>query len=332
MKNLYAYLSKFEDLKNEVQKSLDYIKWKDYIKKDSTVFLKPNFTYPYYKEGITTSPQLIKVLLDIFKDRADKVFLGESDGGNYSFTADESFKGHLMPQICKESGVELINLSKQASETVMASVNGKNVKVILPEILLQDIDSFISVPVLKVHAMTNVTLSIKNLWGCYPDTNRYLYHQNLAEKLVLITKMLCPKMAIVDGTFALDGHGPMYGEAKKINLVLASNNPVLMDSLGTQLMGLPLEKVEHILLAEKEGLGTTNLNSVNINTDWKNYKMRFELNKTLIDKLNTPVFKNEFIAKIAYKSPFSPFISNFVKFLRNSNEQEIANDMERYYK
>lgn len=332
MSDYYAYLSKFEDLEKEIRKSLDFIKWKDYIKKDSIVFLKPNFTYPYYKEGITTSPQFIKILLNIFKDRADDVFLGESDGGNYSFTAEESFKGHFMPEICKESGVELVNLSKMPRENVVESVNGKQVKVMLPEMLLHNVDCFISVPVLKVHAMTNVTLSIKNLWGCYPDTNRYLYHQNLSEKLVLITKKLNPKMAIVDGTYALDGHGPMYGEAKPLDMVLASNNPVLMDSLGTNLMGMPLEKVEHILLAEKEGLGSTDLNAAHINTDWKNYQMKFELNKTLIDTLNTPIFKSEIIAKLIYKSPVSPVIRRLVKFLRNSNEQEIANDMERYYK
>lgn len=42
----------------------------------------------------------------------------------------------------------------------------KRVKVQLPKLLLEEIDCLISVPVLKVHVMTTVTLSTKNLWGC----------------------------------------------------------------------------------------------------------------------------------------------------------------------
>ena len=112
MNDYSAYITKVTDLKEDIKKSLDFINWKDRVKSDSTVFIKPNFTYPYYKEGVTTSPELIKSFLEILKDRADTVILGESDGGNHSFTADDAFEGHNMPEICKETGVELVNLSK----------------------------------------------------------------------------------------------------------------------------------------------------------------------------------------------------------------------------
>jgi len=129
-----------------MKKSLEFIKWKDRVKSDSTVFVKPNFTYPYFKEGVTTSPDLIKAFLEILKDRADNVILGESDGGNHSFTADDAFKGHNMPEICKETGVELLNLSKLPSRKVEGNIQGKNVSVELPQLLLDDVDCFISVP------------------------------------------------------------------------------------------------------------------------------------------------------------------------------------------
>ncbi len=99
-----AYITKFDDLQSEIKKSLDFIDWKRQVKKDSIVFVKPNFTYPFYKEGVTTSPKLLRILLEILKDRADRVILGESDGGNHSFSADTSFKGHGMDEICKEIG------------------------------------------------------------------------------------------------------------------------------------------------------------------------------------------------------------------------------------
>jgi len=75
--------------------------------------------------------------LEIIKDRADNVIIGESDGGNYSFSADEAFKGHNVHEICRETGVDFtkVNLSKRPSRIVEDKIKGKKVKVLLPELL-----------------------------------------------------------------------------------------------------------------------------------------------------------------------------------------------------
>lgn len=111
MNDYFAYISKISDLRINIEKSLRFIHFTDSIHNDSTVFIKPNFTYPFYKEGITTNPMVIQELLGLLKDRAGRVIVGESDGGNRSFTADAAFKGHGIPAICKETGLELVNLS-----------------------------------------------------------------------------------------------------------------------------------------------------------------------------------------------------------------------------
>jgi hypothetical protein len=70
--------------------------------------------------------------LEVFKDRADNVIVGESDGDNHSFSADEAFKGHNMYEICRETGEGLVNLSKRPSRIVEDKIKGKNVKVRFP--------------------------------------------------------------------------------------------------------------------------------------------------------------------------------------------------------
>lgn len=329
MNRYYAYITKVTDLKEDLKKSLEFVQWRSYVKTDSTVFIKPNFTFPYYKEGITTNPVLLKNLLEIIQDRAQEVIVGESNGGNHSFTADEAFEGHDLVQICRDTGVRLVNLSKLPSIDVQEKIQGKNVKVQLPRLLLEDIDCFISVPVLKVHVMTNVTLSIKNLWGCYPDTMRCLHHKHLSHKLALIAKRLDPKLVVIDGIYALDSHGPMYGEAKKLDLIISSNNPVVADSLGSAVMGTPLSKVEHIRLAEREGLGTTDLSQVVVNDDWIKHKVNFKVNKTTLDKLSWILFNSELCAKIVMDSPVRPLIYGMATKLRNKDEQEVADMIEK---
>ena len=325
-----AYISKVTDLKKDIKKSLEFIGWKERVKSDSTVFIKPNFTYPYFKEGVTTSPEFLKCIMEILKDRADNVILGESDGGYHSFTAADAFNGHNMTNICKETGVELVNLSELPSKRVDGNIDGKNVSVELPQLLLNDVDCFMSVPVLKVHVMTRVTLSMKNLWGCYPDTMRCLHHKNLNQKLTLITKTLNPQIILMDAKYALDGHGPMYGEAKRLDMILASNNPVVIDALGTAVMGIPLKSVEHILVAEREGLGITNLEKIKINDNWKKFEMKFNSNKTFMDNLSTLLFKSETIAKIVMDSPATPLIYGIAKHLRNSDEKTVVKELEKY--
>jgi uncharacterized protein (DUF362 family) len=315
------------DIKSTLKNGLEYINWDRFINKRTRVFVKPNFTFPYYVEGVTTNPQFLASLLQILRSKADIVIVGESDGGNHSFTADEAFKGHGMLEICKNAGVELVNLSTMSSRFVSSKILGKNVKIKLPNLLLDDIDCFISVPVFKIHVMTTVTLSLKNSWGCVPDTMRALEHQNLSFKLALIAKSLNPKIVVVDGTFALNRHGPMYGEAVKTNMVLVSDNTVAADAMGARLMGFEPRKVQHIAIAEKSGLGSTKLEDMVINQDWQKYRRQFEIRKTIVDRASILPFSNSLVAKFIFQSPFRPFIYGVATKFRTSKEQDVADQI-----
>jgi len=331
-KKYSAYIDKLsDDLKVTLRKALEFINWEKYIHKNSTVFVKPNFTFPYYKEGVTTSPELIKSLLEIIKERTNNVILGESNGGNHSFRAEEAFKGHRMYKICKEVGVKLVNLSNLPWKYVESKIQSKKVKVQLPRLLLEKINCFISLPVLKVHVVTGVSLSMKNLWGCYPDTMRCLHHQNFSHKLVLIAKLLKPKIVVVDGTYALDKHGPMYGEAVKTSLILTANNPVVADTLGAMILGIPLKRAKHILVAEKEGIGTTNLQEVRINNNWRKFRRQFQIKKTLIDRASTLFFYSDKLARFVMDSPATPLIYKVASILRSPEEKEVASQIGKHY-
>jgi uncharacterized protein (DUF362 family) len=315
------------DRKSALRNGLEFIQWHKYVDKNSKVFIKPNFTFPRYSEGVTTSPELLKCLVELLKTRVGTVIMGESDGGNNSFKADEAFERHNMYQICKEIGVEVVNLSTLPSEIIESRILGKTVKVQLPKLLLEEIDCFVSVPVLKVHVMTTVSLSLKNSWGCVPDTMRGMHHQNLSHKLALIASLIKPKIIVMDGTYALNKHGPMYGEPVKTNLVLIADNTVAADALGARLMGFSPQSIKHITVAEKARLGSTKLEDVEISQDWQQYRRQFRIERTLIDKASVLPFNSDMLAKLIFQSKFTPFIYKVVGVLRTSKEREIAGQM-----
>jgi uncharacterized protein (DUF362 family) len=325
-----AFISHISGRLEEVlTQGLEFVNWSKNVQSGSVVFVKPNFTFPSYSKGVTTSPKLLKLLLEKLKDRSNRIIVGESNGGNHSFTAEEAFQGHDMYKICRDTGVELVNLSKLPCRFVESRIQGKKVKVQLPELLINDIDCFISVPTLKVHVMTRVSLGLKNMWGCYPDTMRGLNHQNIAHKLTLLAKTLNPKLTIIDGLYGLDGHGPMFGNPVETNLMIASDNVVVADTLGSQIMRQDVKKVRHIQIAEKEGIGTTELSNVRINTDWRQYSRTFYVRKTVLDVASTLLFESDVAAKLVMSSAFTPLIYKIAGTLKTPAEKALGNELKK---
>jgi uncharacterized protein (DUF362 family) len=312
------------NLADTLGKGLAFINWDRHVNKNSTVFIKPNLTFPCYKEGITTTPQLLQALLGILRGRAGRIIVGESDGGNNSFSADESFRGHDLYRICKDNSAELVNLSTLPSTVIRDKVCGKTVEVELPKLLLEEVDCFISMPVLKVHVMTTVTLSLKNSWGCVPDTMRCLRHQGLDYKLALIAKHLKPKIIIVDGIYALDNHGPMYGTAIRTDLLLIADNTVAADALGARLMGFDPQRIKHISIAARSGLGSLVLKDTEVNEGWQQHVNTFTVKRTLIDTASRLLFYSDALARLVMKSPLTPLIYLVARLLRSRQEREVA--------
>jgi len=323
-----VYLEKLDgNLRYHLKNGLEFIGWDKHINKNSTVFIKPNFTFPNYRPGVTTTPEVLHAILEALKDRAGRIIVGESDGGNNSFKADEAFQGHNMYHICQKGSAELVNLSKLPSAKIKGKVCQKTVEVELPRLLLEEVDCFISVPVLKVHVMTTVTLSLKNSWGCIPDTMRCLQHQDIDYKLALIARYLKPRIVIVDGTYALDRHGPMYGDAVKTDLLLLSDNTVAADAMGTRLMGFDPRHIRHIAVAERTGLGSTNLNDITLNTEWQRHVKHFTVKRTLVDTVSRLLFCSDALARLVMQSPLTPFVYQVARLLRSKEEKEVAGQL-----
>ena len=316
-----AFIAQCEDVHQTLLDGLEYINWKSIIGRDDHVFVKPNFTFPCYKEGVTTSPVVLIKLLTILADRASKVTVVESNGATNIFTAEEAFKGHGIQDICKELGIAMINLSKEPTQFVSEKVYGKRVKVEIPKLLQAQVDRFVSLPVLKVHAMTSVSISMKNLWGCYPDPMRCLYHDNLDRKLALLTKLWQPSICVVDGIYALDGHGPMFGTPVNLNLLAIVNNPVVADALGARIMGFEPMTIGHIRVAEEFGLGSTSPEDVLLNMDWKSLRHSFSFRRTILDYLSLLPFHNGPLAKIIFQSPLTSVIRKVVEIIRTPEEK-----------
>lgn len=302
---------KNDNLEQNLKIALEKLKWRNYFKSDSKIFVKPNYTAPFFIPGITTNRSVVEALLGILKDRVNEVYIGESDGGDESFTAEYSLKNHGVPEICNKTGASMINLSELRRIRVTDTICGRKVEVTLP-IPLLNMDESISLPVLKVHVITKVSLSLKNLWGCHPSTLRLLDHKYLSERLTLIAKSINLRFAVIDAIYGLNMHGPMDGKAVNIGAIFIGNNPVATDATATRLMGFDPIKVHHIFIANNAGLGPIEKENITVLDDLSQFQQNFHVKRNMLDCFSALTFKSNILNKFVSDSPFSPLLYRIV--------------------
>lgn len=225
------------------------------IRQTDALFVKPNLTFPVYREGVTTSRAMIEAVLQVLSDYGKKVYIGESDGGYGSYRIEDAFRNFGLPEICRRTGAELVNLSSVENIEVPFTAGRREVRIALPKFLCQSNIHTLTIPVPKVHCMTGISLSLKNQWGCLPDMMRLRQHVYFDDVISQINRALNVRYSVVDGTFGLDVNGPIIeGIAVPLGWFLASANPFAVDSVAAYLIGQDLRKIDHYKSACSSGL------------------------------------------------------------------------------
>src|SRR2546422_336119 len=192
-----------------------------------------------------------------------------------------------------------------------SNVFGKLIEVTLPSQLLE-MDESVSIPVLKVHSVTRVSLSLKNMWGCHPDGMRLFDHMHLAERLALIAKVVHLRFVVVDAIYGLNRRGPMHGDPVRVGAVLVGDNPVATDATAARLMGFRAEDVDHITTASKAGLGPYQETDIQVLGDLRQFQQHFYLRPTVVDLLGALTFRSVYLTKLVFDSPLTEQVYGLV--------------------
>jgi uncharacterized protein (DUF362 family) len=286
-----------------VAEALDWIDWTSVVAPGARVFIKPNFTYPFYKPGVTTSPALIEAVVRVLSDRAGEIVICESNGGSDAWSADRAFEGHDLPSICARHGARTMNLTEAPREIVEATVGGRRVSVELPAPLVHDADVFVTMPVPKIHMMTGVSLGFKNQWGCLPDVKRLRRHHEFSRAVLAINKILKPALAVFDGTYFLNRTGPMDGDAIPMDLVVASRGPGPGTLACCDIMQIDWRSIAHLRDAAAEGMMPDDVAALECNAPLASFRRQpFTLERTPLNWFSLLGFRNRFLAWLLWDS------------------------------
>ena len=270
----------------------------------ASVTIKPNFTYPWYKPGVTTSPNVLSALVSALRDWRAKVTIVESDGGSHAWRAEEAFAGHGVPEMCQRYSAKAINLSREERVAVATTVAGREISVELPRCLLEETSFFITVPVPKLHAMTRVSLGFKNQWGCIPDVKRLRHHPEFAHMVIAVNRLVRTRLAFFDGTYFLDRNGPMEGDPVHCNLLIAGDVG-LASRVVCELMGVDPMLVAHKRLAISEGLMPSEVHPEQLNVPIEPLCRKFHLKRSFLDWIALGVFHSRLATRLFYDSEFA---------------------------
>ena len=229
------------------------------LSQKKTILVKPNYLNSKAPStGITTDGRVVEGVVRFLKGKGHDVVIGEGSGFGETFNA---FRVAGVDAVAERYGVRLVDLNKDEFVEVYPpnALSLKKVKVAKTAV-----DSVIvSVPKLKLHRIAGVTLSLKNMMGALATKGVMHAGFSLSENIVDLASVLTPRLAVVDGIIAGEGH-ESSGNPVEMNLVIAGTDPVAVDSVGAAVMGVLPEDVKHLVLAEKKGLGTCQLDQITV--------------------------------------------------------------------
>ncbi|MFQ6084871.1 MAG: DUF362 domain-containing protein [Candidatus Bathyarchaeia archaeon] len=254
---------KGEDVDSMVSKAVSLLGGiEGFVRRGERAFIKPNVCGGVPgKAGTFTSTAVLSAAIKLVKRRTEKVAIGEADSSMY--TAGMMLEETHVRDVGESLGCDVVNLSR--GEMVQVEVpKGYEMKAFMVHPRVAEADRIISIPVMKTHSSTAVTLSMKNMLGVLPERKKARYHPNLDHIISDVVAALPPDLCIIDATVGLEGEGPFKGKPVKLDMIMAGDNAVSVDSCAVWIMGFEPRSVDHIRLAGDMGLGVIDLDGIDV--------------------------------------------------------------------
>ncbi len=220
-----------------VGRLLDNFPWRELLPQGQDILVKVNLTWDYLRPGVNTSPWVVEALCKRLKGHTGQIYLGESS--QVLVDASKALRVQRMDAVVERQGLIWHNFSDNPWKEI--TVDGLTFSI--PKICTEM--PVISVPVVKTHYRSVISVAMKHLYGCLND-GRHNYHYKLADYVVAVNKAIPVKFILADGTVSLEGSGPKPGIPKQTDFLALSTDPVALDYSVAGVMGIDPESVETI--------------------------------------------------------------------------------------
>lgn len=240
-----------------------------FVKDGERILLKPNMLSPKAPaSAVTTHPEVVRAMIELVREAGGTAVVGDTPGGMSSErTLRNLAKATGIWSVCEEEGAEFVFLLEADRFPHPA---GKVAKSFELASILHEVDGVISLPKLKTHTLTGLTVAVKNLFGLVPGIRKSGYHARMqdagpfSEMLVDLAECVRPRLTVVDAVVGMDGDGPAAGDPFSIGLIIAGANPHSVDAFVMDLVRADPGRVPTVRIARERGLIQTGDSSIGI--------------------------------------------------------------------
>jgi uncharacterized protein (DUF362 family) len=215
-----------------------------------SVLLKPNLVDFISGAEINTHPALVIAATDCFRRMgADRVIVAEGPGHQRDTLLVLRATG-LEKQL-KKRGISFVDLNRDDVSKVRLRADYSRLKELwLPRTVI-GADFIVSMPKVKTHHWSGVTLSMKNMFGVVPGLKygwpkNILHWRGIEHSIVDLAATVPVHFVIADAIACMEGNGPLAGSSRRLDRIVLSDDPVAADATCARLMGLLPERIPHI--------------------------------------------------------------------------------------
>ena len=228
-----------------------------FVKSGDRVLLKPNLLYGKAPEkAVTTHPSIIKGMIRIVREAGGIPLIGDSPSiGSLARAAEKAG----IKRVADEESCPLTEFSSPLFPRKEEGIFFKQLEI---DKAVLEADVVINLPKWKTHGQMLLTLGVKNLFGCVPGPKKALWHLKagedrklFAQVLVDLYRIIRPSLTVLDGVVGMEGNGPGSGDPIPLGLILASRDPLALDQIVCDLLGISRKALPTNRVALKEGLG-----------------------------------------------------------------------------
>ena len=242
-----------------------------FVRPGERIVLKANLLRAAPPESaICTHPAVVEAVSKLVKEAGGTPVICDSPGGALH-------KESVLRSLYEKTGMAVAaaaagaELSMDSSTRTVSLPEGKvlrQAEIITP---VAEADGVIDLCKMKTHVLMSMTGAVKNLFGVIPGLSKVGYHAThpdhatFADVLLDLTGYVKPRLSLMDGILAMEGDGPgSSGTPRQAGLLLASANPLALDTAAGAIMNLPRQDNPVLLAAERRGLTPCRMEDVEL--------------------------------------------------------------------
>ena len=229
-----------------------------FVQPGEKILIKPNLlTGDSPDKCISPHPMVFQAVLEEFKACGVQLSFGDSPG--FGSTLAAARNAELLP-VAEALDVPVADFQ---NGEIVSFHEGKFIKQFNLAKGVLESDGLISLSKMKAHALTRITGSIKNQFGCIPGVLKAEFHSKLpsansfSKMLVDLNLLIKPRLYIMDGIMAMEGNGPRNGDPRPMHVLLFSTDPVALDASVCKMVNLDEDLVDPIVFGNEFGLGSS---------------------------------------------------------------------------